>query len=132
MAHPDINEPREREDFEKSVRETQSYRAEQTAYLEIVTNPLERKDVEERIDYYDRWLAEVENNKWAVSPGAIERMRAFLPYMHLPDHSVILTYDENTQYLFDLLNRYIEGQLTLDGFLQELNNKLRMVVLEGR
>jgi len=131
MSHPDVNDPREHEDFEKTVKEIRSYREEQAAYLGNVTSPLERKEVEERIDFYDRWLAEADKNKWAVSSGAIERMREFLPYMRLADRSVILTYDATAQYLFDLLSRYEEGQLSLDGFLRELNNTLRMVVLEG-
>jgi len=133
MTHPDLNEPREVPDFERLRQRYQTYRDEQAARLESMTNPLDRRDAQIAVDYYDRWLADAENNKWQISPGAIRTMRAFLPFMRLRDRTVILAYEEGgMEQLYELLYRYVEGQLTLDDFLRELNNRMRMVVLEGR
>ena len=133
LTHPDLNEPLESLDFEREIKQVQSWRAEDIARLDVVTNPLGRKDVLARIDYYDRWLAEAENNKWVISAGAIPIARAFMPHMRLPERSAIL-HDEGggREVLWGLIMRYAQGQLTLDDFLRELDGKLRMMVLEGQ
>ena len=34
--------------------------------------------------------------------------------------------------IFEIVSRYTDGQLTLDAFLREMDQKVNMIVLEGR
>ena len=96
---------------------------------------VDKADYQYSIDYYTSWLADKEKNQWRISQEQVDRYRELAPYAHVPSESLFLTYDgegsANTE-LYDMISRYSDGQLTLDAFLREMDQKIRMIVLEGR
>ncbi len=133
LAHPDRNEPLLRDDYAKERKQYEGYLADERERMTTLTDPLERKRAEEYIDFCERWLADAEGNKWMISPGAIRNMRAYAPYLRFGERASLLDYSGGGMaFMMELLDRYIAGQMTLDAFLKELDNKLRMVSLEGR
>ena len=55
--------------------------------------------------------------------------------MRVPSDSIFLTYDgdsTSSDQIYEMVSRYADGQLTLDAFLREMNQKAQMMQLEGR
>ena len=70
---------------------------------------------------------------WAVSPDGIRYYREFAPYMTLGLNASFMFNMENqaaTQELNTLLVRYMDGQLSADQLVKELDKKLEMMYLE--
>lgn len=133
LLRPDLNEPMIRPNFEKEVEDMQKYRAKMQQELEKA-DAAEARRLQDVIDYYTRWLAEQDKNKWLISQGALENYRAVASNMALSTRSMFLGYEDGGAWsqMWELMERYRSHQLTLDDFLRELNNKMRMMFLEGR
>lgn len=130
---PDLNEPMVRPNFEKEVEETKKYLANAQKQLEKADES-EKIWLKDSIDYQTRWLAEQDKNKWLISQSALENYRAVASNMGLTTRSMFLGYEEGGAWsqMWELIERYRSNQMTLDAFLRELNNKMRMMFLEGQ
>lgn len=134
LLDPSLTEPVRQENFEKTVENMQKALERMQAEMDKADD-VDKADYQYSIDYYTSWLAEQDKNQWAISQQQIDRYREIAPYAYIPSESLFLTYDgENTARteLYDMISRYADGQLTLDAFLREMDQKIRMIVLEGR
>ncbi len=52
--------------------------------------------------------------------------------MFIMDQSILNMESEGSQELQGLMSRYLDKQITLDQFIKEADNKLRMILLEQR
>ena len=130
---PDLNEPIERKDYAADLEALSNWRDELIEEIKTADG-LAKRDMEDSLDYLDRWLANEDQNKWELSPAGIASYRELAVYMTFAENSFFFRQGEGgaTEMLRELLTRYTEGQLPLDAFLRELDNKMRMIVLEGQ
>ena len=130
---PDLNEPVEHQNHALTVQIMEEWRKDVEEQLKTADG-LTKRELEDSLDYLDRWLADEEQNRWELSPGGISNYRTLAPYMTFAENSLFFRQGENgvNEVLNDLLARHRDGQLPLDAFLRELDNKMRMIVLEGQ
>ena len=94
---------------------------------------------EQKADYkqmLDDWKAymeqSAESNRYTVSPTYIQRYQeVILPALYIAKPTVLDSTD-NTSGLKTLVQRYIDGQITIDQFIREADGKLRMIQLENQ
>ena len=129
---PDLNEPIERQNFDLEVKGMEEWRDYVIEALEEADG-LTKRDLEDNLDYLDRWLSEQDQNKWELSAVAIANYREMAEYMDFTPRSLFFRNESGAMdMLRELLTRYTDGQLSLDAFLRELDSKMRMIVLEGQ
>ena len=95
----------------------------------------EKADIQAEIDEIEARLADMEANEWLASPEGIAAYKRLAPYMTLGS-AVSFLYGGSdqasaTQELSNLLNRFIEGQMTAQQLVKELDKKIAMIYLEG-
>lgn len=131
---PTLMEPVRQENFEETVKQMEEGLARMREEMEKADD-VDKADYQQSIDYYESWLSEQDKNQWSISEAAIARYRELAGFIRIPSDSLFLSYDgDNTAQtqLYEMVSRYADGQLTLDAFLREMNQKISMIVLEGR
>lgn len=135
MLTPTLNEPVRLEDYETQVKDMEKGRDEMIEQQKDASDE-DKADYQGTIDYYNYWLEHKEENQWRISAEAIARYREIAPYTDLLEDSVFLVYDGDAgsglSQLSDVIERYNGGQLDLDSFLREMDQKAKMISLEGR
>ena len=133
IARPDLNDPVRRRDFEKSVKRMTQNLEELKAARELVSD-VDKPEIDDEIAYYEEWLAHQEEHQWQYTAEGIAGYRRVGAYARTDEHSLFLTRDGESGMteLRNVVNRYTDGQLTLDAFLRELDQKAKMMYLEGR
>ena len=131
--YPDMNDPLPDPNYDLDRTNMAAMREKTLRALETA-QPDTRREMEESVAFYDAWLADEENNRWLIDAQGIASYRALAPYIFLPRNSIFNSYEEGSanEQLYAIINRYCEGQLGLDAFLRELDNKMRMMFLEGQ
>ncbi len=132
-THPDLNTPVEQKDFAAQVKRMQEWRA-QTVEEQKNASPADQRNYQDSLDYIDRWLAEQDKNKWEISEAAIANYRNTAQYMDLAADSMYRYSTANSpmEEINTLQERLASGEMALDAFLKELNNKMKMMFLEGK
>ncbi|MDR3050401.1 MAG: hypothetical protein LBU67_01600 [Oscillospiraceae bacterium] len=130
--HPDMNDPLELPEFERTVKDMRTWRDELAANI-ASASPEDQRYMQDSLDYVDRWLAEQDKNKWEISPAGIAGYRAMAQYMYPAENSFFFWERDGgpMSTLNELFQRYSGGQMPMDAFLQELTNKTRIMILEG-
>ena len=133
IARPDLNDPLRRLDFDKYVKRMSDYLEELKAARELVPD-VDKPDIDDDIAYYEEWLAHQEEYQWQYTAEGIAGYRRVGAYARTDEHSLFLTDDGESGMaeLRNVITRYCDGQLTLDAFLRELDQKANMIYLEGR
>lgn len=96
--------------------------------------PAEEKNAyKEQLDEFKLYMEQsAESNRYTVSPAYIQRYQeVILPALYIAKPSVLDSTD-NTSGLRTLVQRYIDGQITIDQFIREADGKLRMIQLENQ
>lgn len=130
--YPGNDEPARPKDYEKTVAEIQKEIDALTAQLETAEDA-DKADLTAKIDQNKAQLDALDKTYWAVSPDGIRYYREFAPYMTLGLNASFMFNMENqaaTQELNTLLMRYMDGQLSADQLVKELDKKLEMMYLE--
>jgi hypothetical protein len=135
--HPNANAPYPDANYEQ-IRETYQERRDQ--YAEVIQRAIEEGqeysvDLENRLQYYEDWL-EDEGNRWLIHQETIDAYRQTLENAPLNLHaeSPYVCDEGTTPYavVMDACRKYAQGQLSLDGFLDEISSKMKMVYLEDQ
>ncbi len=130
--YPQCNTPYENPDFE---RITALYEEEKStleaARKEADADELESIDLQ--LDYYNQYLNNLEQQRWKISAEAIADGRQQMEKINLHAASLYLSGSGTSadEVMTDICARYSNDLLSLDGFLQELTNKIRMMELEA-
>ena len=111
---PDENEPVESPNMVENLREGE----------DALNDALERGD-EESAAVLREQLASLESYRYAISPDVIDMYRGIADRLTLSRASAV-----TSDYAVDLLKRYLTGQLDMDGFIRQLEQKLRMSQME--
>lgn len=132
MMNPDRNDPVPNEYYEETVSQYEELLAEANKKLETAA-PEDAKDIQASVDEYQQFLDRKEDYYWQASADSIAAYRklAAQAYAVTPN---ILTYgnDEASSEIASLLSRYEQQQITLDQFVTQADQKIRMIQLEGR
>lgn len=131
--YPNNDEPARPKDYEKTVAEVQKEIDALTAQLETAEDA-DKADLTAKIDQNKAQLDTLDKTYWAVSPDGIRYYREFAPYMTLGLNAAFMFNMEDaaaTQELNTLLVRYMDGQLSADQLVKELDKKLEMMYLEA-
>lgn len=134
MLTPTLTEPVRQENFEENVKQIEKSLASAQEAMEKADD-VDKADYQDTIDFYETWLADKEKNQWRISQEAIDRYRELGDYVRIPSDSLFLSYDGDSaamDQISEIVSRYTGGQLTLDAFLREMDQKINMIVLEGR
>ena len=70
-----------------------------------------------------------ESQRWQISPGQIAAFR------QLAQNAFVLRYDSNAQgaqAAFDILPQYVDGSISLDQYITEIQNRLRLIQQENQ
>ncbi len=130
MMFPDDNEPVPQENFEQTVQQWTVELESEKKRLETA-KPEEKKDIETSIQTYEELLAQKDMHYWLVAPENISQYRQVAPqcYVAMPN---VLDYraQEGTSEIMTLVDRYRQKQMSLDQFIAEVDQKIRMITLE--
>ena len=93
----------------------------------------EKADYKQMLDDWKTYMEQsAESNRYTVSPAYIQRYQeVILPALYIGKPTVLDSTD-NTSGLRTLVQRYIDGQITIDQFIREADGKLRMIQLENQ
>ena len=130
--HPHEDTPARPKDYEKTVSDVQKEIDALTAQIETAEEA-DKADLTAKIDQYKAQLKDLEQSYWAVSPDGVGYYREMAPYMTLGLNAAFMFNMENAaanQELNNLLIRYMDGQLSADQLVKELDKKLEMMYLE--
>lgn len=111
---PDVNDPVENPNMLENIREGEASLKE-----------AEERGDEESAAVLREQLAYTRKYRYAISPEDIEAYRSIADKLTLSPVSAI-----GSDYAQDLLKRYLTGQIDADGFIRQLQQKLRMAQLE--
>ncbi len=130
--YPQCNTPYENPDF---ARITALYE-EEKATLEAARKEADADELESidlQLDYYNQYLNNLEQQRWKISAEAIADGRQQMEKINLHAASLYLSGSGTSadEVMTDICARYSNDLLSLDGFLQELTNKIRMMELEA-
>lgn len=93
----------------------------------------EKADYKQMLDDWKTYMEQsAESNRYTVSPAYIQRYQdVILPALYIGKPTVLDSTD-NTSGLRTLVQRYIDGQITIDQFIREADGKLRMIQMENQ
>jgi len=131
MMFPDDNDPVPYDYYEDLVEDYETMLADAKVSLETAA-PEDVKDIQSSIDIYEDFLAHKEDYYWMASAESIAAYRTFAPLCYTASPN-ILSYsgnDEGASEINTLIDRYLDGQLTLDQFITQADQKIRMIQLE--
>lgn len=131
-THPDANDPLINEGYEESLQEMERRRDELKESLKDAEET-ERAGIEDNLTYVEYWLSNKEKMKWDIGEAAIENYRAFAPSITFFEDNRYITPDGSAllHQLESLYQRYTDGLTSLDAFVKELDEKMRMLYIEG-
>ncbi|HNX61585.1 MAG TPA: hypothetical protein PKN45_03000 [Candidatus Limiplasma sp.] len=132
-THPDDNEPLEREGYAASAEKLEKQRDEIKASLKTAEGT-QFAGLKDQLASVEAGLQTLEKQRWQISPNAIESYRSFAPSISFYEDNPYITPDGSAMLaqLESLYQRYTDGLVDLDGFLRELDQKMRMLYLEAK
>ena len=77
-------------------------------------------------------LEELDATSWRISPESVAHYRELAPSIVIPLDSLFLSGESSgLAVLQDVFMRYLGGQIDLDTFIREADQKIKMVYLES-
>lgn len=132
-THPEAVDPVENSGYQQRLRELQ----EQVEVLEKAlesTVGAERSNMENSLKQAQTKLSNISSERWMISANAIRIHQALAPSIHFFENNPY-TLPENSRMLSQLDNyfeRYANGSITLDTFLDAIDGTMRLMYLESR
>ena len=124
---PDLNEPLKRDDWERIEAQFQQSVANVEAELENA-RPAEKQALEETLEGMKReYDASLERTLWVIPEGRLERYRAIGDRLAVALPS---WFDGNGE-AWELMKQYMARMISAGEFLQAVNQKARMMEMEG-
>ena len=131
QTHTDLNEPvrqayyeENREFYEKMIADME------TAMADAADE--DKQSFQETIDMYRAELENLEERSWRISEESLANYRELATHMYLPIGSLFLGGDGAAlAVLEDVFMRYADGQIDLDAFIREIDQKIKMIYLEN-
>ena len=87
----------------------------------------EKRDLEDTIEMYQQSLVSMEDHKYIISSDDIAMYREVEPYIYVSTSSI---YANITTDGGQLLQRYMDGQMSSEQFIKDFNRIIRMMQME--
>lgn len=134
--HPECNDPYEWPSFEQEVASIiQDKKALEDALIKLQASGTNQTDeIQAMIDYCNLFLQDIENERWMISAETIKTQREMMQHLHLHT-DLLFTVSPGSraeQMLSQLCKRYVEGNISIDMLLRELESKLNMMKMENQ
>jgi len=130
MMFADDNEPVPQPNFDKTLDQWNDELEKAKKRLETA-KPEDKKDIETLIQSYEEMIANKDLYYWQIAAENITQYREVAPkcYVAVPN---VLNYrtKEGTSEIMTLVDRYRQKQMSLDQFISEADQKIRMILLE--
>lgn len=134
-VHPDVNEPLLNKGYDqKAVQDMEKRLEDLKEAIKSAASAEERAATQANISDAENWLALQLSRKWNINEAAILNYRSFAPSIRFFEDNPYITPDGSImlQNLSPLYERYAEGVIGLDAFLDELGSKMYLMYLEGK
>lgn len=126
---PNQNVPVKNEYYEENIKYYDEELASMKAEMEKAEDEETRDMWQQQIDEMQTWRDEyTENYAWDVSEESIAFYRQYAPYIW-PARAMGLEGEASETY-YDQIWQYIEGNITHDEMLKNIDDKLRMMLME--
>jgi hypothetical protein len=131
LMFPDDNDPLPNDYYETMVEEYETMLADAQASLETAA-PEDVKDIQASIDSYEDFLSHKEDYYWTASAESIASYRELTPLCYTAAPNILSYSDdsEGSSEIQTLIDRYLDGQLSMDQFITQADQKIRMIQLE--
>lgn len=123
---PNQNEPYREVGYEVNRREAQRYFESLKKSRDSAAEE-DKKMYDETIAEYEKYLAEYED-RWAASAEDIANYREMAKTLTINRYSPMQSGNEE---IIALINRFSDGQMPVEGFVSAMDQKLRMMQMEG-
>ena len=130
---PDMNEPTVDPHYEEYLKDWQDSLAQAKTSLDTA-DPSEKKDMENYIEYLQKRIDNPDESRYIVSAANIALYREQVaPYLFVTGKTVLNTYDKDgNNEFYTQQEMYLDGALTLDQFIKEIDKRVRMMQLEDQ
>lgn len=118
--------------FEERMKNAQESLAAAKEALEKADES-EKKDLQEYVERMEQYAKDTENRRYSISQQQIDYYQQnVVPKLFVKRPTFFSgTQDNSSKELSELMSRFREGQIGLDQFIHEADNKLRMMRLEN-
>ena len=124
-----MNDPIENPQYESNIKAMEQRLAEVKAAAEKAEGA-DKTDAEEQVKMVEESMTQyAAKARYTASAESIAAYRAWDQYFFLRTANVLSTDDGD---MSSLTQRYLDGQIPLDQFLQEADAKLRLMQLENQ
>ena len=121
-----LNEPRRYDLYEENLAEVNKMLEDERAAMEKA-EPVDKPAHQETIDQLEKTLEDMEANSWMISPESLEWYRSHAQNLHVMRYD----YTDEADGLYDQAEQLIQGRLSPADFLSAMDQKIRMMALEG-
>ena len=129
--HPNANEPYPDTRFDERLQDAKERRSALQRAIENAEGA-ELSNLQDQLSFFDKWLANLDNEKWRISSSSIDSYREIAPRIHFFENSSLLyarEYSVDNSYSI-LYKRYAQRQLTLEQLLDRLDATINLIVRE--
>lgn len=128
LLYPDENTPLQHPWFERYIQKLSADEENLKKQIEQAAGA-ERSNLQQALDSLQKQIAQEEKQRYWISAESIAQYRQDMQraYVYQRSQARLLGDHEFTQ----IMDRWLAGQLDLDGFLRESDQKLRLMRMEG-
>ncbi len=126
---PTMNEPARSSYYEENKKSIQEELDNINSLLAEATGE-DKQMYEDMLRDYQQYMEYIEYDMWEISPYAIEWYRAHDDNIIFEKYHPLYS-GESSAEIYDILQQYIGGTMTLEQMLRSIDQKVQMMVLEG-
>ncbi len=124
-----LNEPVRFSGYEASIKEIEKYIAEIAAQLETA-DPVDKPVLEQNKKQMEDGLADYEKNSWNIGAAQIKWYRSHAGRLHVERYNYLASAGDGND-IYEMALQMLNGQMSVDSFLQEIDRTARMMAMEG-
>ena len=130
---PDHNEPILNKNFEQNLDSWKETLETLNKQLETA-EPENVADIKSSITYFEDLIENSDRYRYTVSAEAITAYRERIaPYIHIMGQTPLTTWNKDGENDFQTqISQYLQGAITADGFIKEIDKRVRMMQLEDQ
>ncbi|MDD2648935.1 MAG: ABC transporter substrate-binding protein [Eubacteriales bacterium] len=123
---PENNVPVENPYFEQNRKWYVDYIAQLQEQLKTASDE-DKEWIQQDLDYFTDYLAnDFEKSRYQISAESIERYQSDMKKAYIAEQSIVYTSDD----FYAFMDQYSNKQITLDEFIQKINQKVKMSLME--
>ena len=127
----DKTEPILNENYDDMVAEQEKYLAQLKEDYEKADDA-DKKEYQSMIESQEKWMSTMDKYRYRISPEGIDwYVKNVVPATYVMEPSILDRSDSEASSAFEKLReRYAAGQMKLDQFIREMNDKIQMMQME--